>query len=74
MAGKTYGRTTLQGSDYPDARGVVTGFDWEVCDVEFPAQLRDAEIVGVESADQPRTDINEFLDSSVDNLDLSVSC
>ena len=54
-----------------NARGVVTGFDWEVCEVEFPAQLRDAEIVGVESADQPRTDINVFLDSSVDNLDLS---
>ncbi len=42
--------------------------------MEFPAQVRDAEIVGVESADQPRTDINEFLDSSVDNLDLSVIC
>lgn len=53
------------------ARGGVTGFDWEVCEVEFPARLRDAEIVGVESADQPRIDINEFLDSSVDGLDLS---
>ena len=53
------------------ARGVVTGFDWEVCEVEFPAQLWDAEIVGVESGDQPRTDINEFLGSNVDSLDLS---
>lgn len=39
--------------------------------MEFPARLRDAEIVGVESADQPRIDINEFLGSSVDGLDLS---
>ena len=54
-----------------NTRGVAIGFDWEECVVEFPAQLRDAEIVGVESADQPRTDINEFLDSSVDGLDLS---
>lgn len=54
-----------------NARGVVIGFDWEVCEVEFPAQLRDAEIVGVESADQPQIEINEFLDSSVDGLDLS---
>lgn len=39
--------------------------------MDFPARLRDAEIAGVESADQPQTDINEFLDSSVDGLDLS---
>jgi DNA-directed RNA polymerase alpha subunit len=54
-----------------NVRGVVTNFDWEVCDVEFSAQLRDAEIVGVESADQPRVEIDTFLNSSVDSLDLS---
>ncbi len=53
------------------ARGVVTGFDWEVCEVEFPARLQNAEIVGVESTDQPRVEIDTFLNSSVASLDLS---
>lgn len=39
--------------------------------MKFPARLRNAEIVGVESADQPQIEINEFLGSSVDGLDLS---
>ena len=54
-----------------NTRGVAIGFDWEECVVEFPARLRDAEIVGIESADQPHVNISEFLDSSVDSLNLS---
>lgn len=54
-----------------NTRGVAIGFDWEECVVEFTAQLRDAEIVGVENADQPQVNISEFLGSSVDSLDLS---
>lgn len=54
-----------------NTRGVAIGFDWEECVVEFTAQLQDAEIVGVENADQPQVDISEFLGSSVDSLDLS---
>ena len=54
-----------------NTRGVAIGFDWEECVVEFPARLRDAEIVGIESADQPHVNISEFLGSSVDSLNLS---
>lgn len=54
-----------------NTRGVVVGFDWEECEVDFPARLRDAEIVGVESVEQPRESIGEFLKSSVDKLELS---
>ena len=76
-AGRHHGRSTLQGTDYPapnpayNTRGVAIGFDWEECVVEFPARLRDAEIVGIESADQPHVNISEFLGSSVDSLNLS---
>lgn len=63
-------RITLRRA-WRNEKGYVIGFEWEDCDVEFSAALRDAEIVAIESAGQPRAKMSDFLESSVECLNLS---
>lgn len=71
MGGQRYQARIILRRAKRNTRGIVTGFEWETCEIEFMSHLRDAEIVGVESTAKPKVKFIKILDSSVDTLNLS---